>query len=710
MAHDTHALAPELRALLDASPDAVLIVDRAGRIVALNRRAETLFATTAERLQGQSVEALLPARLREAHASARAAYASAPTARAMSARSGLMGLRADGTEFPVEVSLTPVIGSPVGLVMAVVHEVASRAPVEAVIAGTDRGIEALDAIPDAILTTDGDGNVNFLNRSAEALTGLTRDSARGRPLSEVLPLMSEASGEPLASPVTACLRRGAPGNSCEAVLPARPGRDSRALDLSTTPIRGASGAVTGAAVVARDVTHARLIAQQLRHQATHDALTGLVNRREFERRLAHALASAAEEHGEHAVCFLDLDGFKRVNDACGHLAGDELLRQLSDVMRDRMRSRDTLARLGGDEFGMLLEHCRLPRAERIADEIRKAIGDYRFTLGAETYALTASIGIVPIRAGIRRPSDVFRAADAACYLAKRRGGNRTQVSAPRPRVSGAARDHEWSRRVVLAVKENRFRLYAQRVVPLDHGDARSPRLELLLRLDEGGGEPLSPHAFLPAARRQGLMPTVDRWVVREAIQRLSDWQLMHPGLEHVTVAINLDDETVAAGEVLTLVRGELARTGVRPHALCFEVSESAVVAHPAAGASLLHDLRAAGCQTTLEHCGSGMAAFTLLRRLQPDYLKIAGHIVRGLARDPVHRALATALNEVGHVLGLKTIGVQVDGPAALEWLRRIGVDYGQGFGIGRPEPLEDAIARLGPAGAGEPQPGSAPTP
>ena len=694
MTHETDTVAPELRALLDASPDAVLIVDRAGRIVALNRRAETLFATTAERLQGQSVETLLPARLREAHASARAAYASAPTARAMSTRSRLMGLRADGTELPVEVSLTPVMGSSEGLVMALVHEVASRAPVEAVIAGANQGFEAVDAIPDAILTTDANGNVTFLNRSAEELTGLTRDTARGRPLSEVLPLTNEASGEPLANPVTACLRRGVPANSCEAVLPARPGRDSRALDLTTTPIRGASGAVTGAAVVARDVTHARLLARQLHHQATHDALTGLVNRSEFERRLAHALVSTAEEHAEHVVCFLDLDGFKRVNDSCGHLAGDEVLRQLSDLMRDRMRSRDTLARLGGDEFGMLLEHCRLPRAERIADEIRKAIGDYRFTFGAETYVLTASIGIVPIRAGIRRPNDVFRAADAACYLAKRRGGNRTQVSTAPSRASGGARDDEWSRRVSLAVKENRFRLYAQPVVPLDHSHARAPRLELLLRLDEGDGEPLCPRAFPPAARRQGLMPNVDRWVVREAIQRLADWQLKPPGLAHVTVAINLDDETVAAGEVLALVREELARTGVPPHAVCFEISESAVVAYPARSVSFFHDLRAAGCQTTLEQCGSGMAAFTLLRRLQPDYLKIAGHIVRGLARDPVHRALATALNEVGHALGLKTIGVQVDSPAALECLRRIGVDYGQGFGIGRPEPLEDAVARL----------------
>jgi diguanylate cyclase (GGDEF)-like protein/PAS domain S-box-containing protein len=694
MPRDSHTITPELQALIDASPDAVLIIDRLGRIAAANRRVETLFATTAERLTGRSVETLLPERARAAHASVRAAYMASPTVRAMSARSGLTGLRADGTEFPVEVSLTPIVGSADGLIMAVVHEVASRIPVERMIAGTEEAVEALDAVPDAILTTDVGGNIAFLNRSAEDLTGWSRDSARGRPLSEILPVVDEASGEPLANPVAGCFARGAPGGSCEAVLPPRSGHDSRELDLSTIPIHSSSGTVTGAAVVARDVTHTRAIARQLAHQATHDALTGLVNRSEFERRLARALESAAEERAEHVVCFIDLDGFKVVNDTCGHLAGDELLRQLSDVMRERMRSRDTLARLGGDEFGMLLEHCRLARGERIADQIRQAIGAYRFTFAAETHAVGASIGVVPIRVGTRRPSDVIRAADAACYLAKRSGGNRVQVFAPHRTVAGAPPEEAWSRRIVGAVEENRFRLYAQPVEPLDHGEPRSPRFELLLRLDEGRGELLSPRAFLPAARRNGLMSLVDRWVVREAIQRLSDWQRAHSGVDQVTVGINLADDSVTAEMIVALVQVESAKADLRPQALCFEVSESTVVAHPAASIRLLHELRAAGCQTTLEHCGTGMAAFTLLRRLRPDYLKIAGHIVRALAHDPVQRALATALNDVGHVLGLKTIGVQVEGPGVLARLRRIGVDYAQGYVIGRPEPLESALARL----------------
>jgi len=686
------SLDPELRSALEASSDAVLVVDRSGRIVALNRRVEALFGAPAKRLYGRPVEVLLPERARRAHAAERAAYAAAPTARPMSLRSGLTGLRADGTEFPVEVSLTPIVDSIEGLVMAVVHDVTARLPVEAAIATPDRTAGALDAIPDAILTTDRRGNLEFLNRAAEELTGWVRAAARGRALDEVLPLISEATGERLPSVVAECLRAEAIGDTFEAVVPARSGREARSVDLSTTPIRDSRGTVTGAAVVARDVTHARLIARQLAHQATHDPLTGLVNRREFERRLAHALASATGGRAQHAVCYLDLDGFKRVNDTCGHLAGDDLLRQLSELMRERMRSRDTLARLGGDEFGLLLEHCRRPQAERIADGIRKAIGDLRFIVEGGTYSVGASIGIVPIRGGMR-PAEVLRQADAACYTAKRAGGDRLHVSDASPPEPPP--DQEWSRRVVRTVEEHRFQLYAQPVVSLNRSAGRAPRLELLLRLEEAPGSPVLPRSFLPAVRRYGLTPKVDEWVIREAVRHLNEWGRAHAGKNHPTVAVNLSDETVASGRALSLVEGALAGTEVPAEALCFEISEATVAAHPTASAELVRRLRLAGCRTTLDHCGTGMTAFTQLRRLRPDFLKIAGHIIRGLDRDPVQRALARALNEVGHLLGLRTIGCQVESGCVLEHLRHIGVDFAQGFGLGRPEPLADAVAKLG---------------
>jgi diguanylate cyclase (GGDEF)-like protein/PAS domain S-box-containing protein len=428
---------PQLTTLLDASPDAVVVVDRSGTIVALNARLEQLFGYPAGVLSGRQIETLLPVRYRHGHAAVRAAYSESPTVRPMSARGDLTGLRADGTEFPVEIALTPVPGSPEGLVMGVVHEAATRRRLSAALAESARTAGALDAIADAIVTTGADGRVEFLNRSAEALTGWERETARGRSLLEVLPVRHEGDAEPLDRMVARCLASGLQGTACEATLPAATG-EPRMLDISITPIHQEAGRVAGAAVVVRDVTHARLIARQLSHQATHDALTGLVNRREFERRLGRALTSAAEEHAEHALCFLDLDGFKQVNDTCGHQAGDELLKQLSEVMREGMRSRDTLGRLGGDEFGLLLEHCRLTTARRIAEEIRVAIERYRFAVDGRSYTVGVSIGIVPIRSGGALPGELLRAADTACYEAKRRGGNRVQVDdQPGPFPEGA---------------------------------------------------------------------------------------------------------------------------------------------------------------------------------------------------------------------------------------------------------------------------------
>lgn len=281
----------------------------------------------------------------------------------------------------------------------------------------------LDALPDAVLTSDRAGNTEFLNRAAERLTGHSREAVVGRPLGEVLPLESDVDGIPLESPASVCLRAQAPLGPFEARLLDGDEADRRVLTISAAPVRDAGGVATGAVLIARDVTHARQVTQRLTHEATHDPLTGLVNRAEFERRLARALAGTVREGAEHALGFLDLDGFKRINDACGHIAGDELLRQVSDILRRRMRGRDTVGRLGGDEFGMLLEHCSPARAARIAELVRKAISDHRFTCGTETYRVGASIGIVPVRDNGACPIDVLRAADEACYLAKRQGGN-----------------------------------------------------------------------------------------------------------------------------------------------------------------------------------------------------------------------------------------------------------------------------------------------
>jgi diguanylate cyclase (GGDEF)-like protein/PAS domain S-box-containing protein len=678
-------VSPEVRALLEGSPDAVLVVDREGRITAINRRAAELFATAAERLLGQPVEVLLPDRLRERHTAARSAYTRAPTIRAMSARRGLMGRRADGREFPVEVSLAPILGSE-GLVMAVVRETPAPEP--------PAGAGALDLIPDATLTIDASGNLTFLNRAAEELTGWSCDSARGRPIGEVLPFEGEPGGHAAESPVAECLRSGVSSGGWEARL-AQPGAEDRLLDVSVSPMRDRSGRVSGALVIARDVTQARHLARQLSHQATHDPLTGLVNRGEFERRLVRVVASAAEEHTEHALGFLDLDGFKRVNDACGHLAGDELLRQVSGLMRERMRSGDTLGRLGGDEFGMLLEHCRLREAGHIADAIRRGVGSHRFVCGGRTHTVGASIGVVPIRSTAAHPAALLAAADAACYRAKRSGGDRVEVSEELAPAAASGPVQDRLRQVLAAVERDAFLLYAQPILSLHGSGGPASSLELLLRLPGEDGEPVPPGAFLPAARRHGLMRAIDQWVVRHAVRHLEDWRRANPGAPMPVVAINLDDETVLAGGMALVVGDVLGRGGLPPRVLCLEIAESAAGAHPTASAHLTRELHELGCRVTLEHGGSGMAAFTLLRRLQVDYLKIAGHIVRGLDRDPVSRALAGALNQVGHALGLETIAIEVESAELVDRLRGLGVDYAQGYALGRPEPLETALGRVG---------------
>jgi EAL domain-containing protein (putative c-di-GMP-specific phosphodiesterase class I) len=268
------------------------------------------------------------------------------------------------------------------------------------------------------------------------------------------------------------------------------------------------------------------------------------------------------------------------------------------------------------------------------------------------------------------------------------------VQARRGLPAGKPGEREWLRRLRHAAEENRFRLYAQRLVPLAGGNGTLPRLELLLRLDEGDGALVPPGGFLPAARRHGLMPQVDEWVVRRAAEGLAGWQRAHPGAHAPTLAVKLADETVAAGSAGTVIPRVLAEAGVAAAALCLEVGESAVVADPTRAADLLRVLRVAGCQTAVEHCGTGMAAFTLLQGLALDYLKIAGHVVRDLVRDPVSRILAVALNQVGHSLGLRTIGTEAEDERAIAALREIGVDLVQGFCLGRPEPFEAALVQL----------------
>jgi len=435
-----------------------------------------------------------------------------------------------------------------------------------------------------------------------------------------------------------------------------------------------------------DITEARALSQQLRFQAAHDALTGLVNRREFENRLERAAKSAESGRSEHAVCYLDLDQFKIINDTCGHVAGDELLRRLGRVLAQQVRAQDTLARLGGDEFGVLLENCTMDVAERVANALRRTIEDFRFGWEKQIFGIGASIGVVPIEGPGQTVSSILSAADAACYAAKDRGRNRIHIYHEGD-VELARRHGEmrWVTRIQTALAENRFELARQPIVALSTSAGVDTHYELLLRMRDENGDIVLPEAFLPAAERYNLSVKLDRWVVREAFRMLTR-DPIH--LENLFLcSINLSGVSLADEDFLIFVTTELASTRLPPSKVCFEITETAAIANLSGAMRFIEVLRRVGCRFALDDFGSGLSSFAYLKSLPVDFLKIDGMFVKDIIEDPIDRELVRSINEIGHVMGKRTIAEFVESGEILAALGEIGVDYAQGFELGKPRLL-----------------------
>jgi diguanylate cyclase (GGDEF)-like protein/PAS domain S-box-containing protein len=435
-----------------------------------------------------------------------------------------------------------------------------------------------------------------------------------------------------------------------------------------------------------DITEARALSQQLRFQAAHDALTGLVNRREFENRLEGAAKTAESRRSEHAVCYLDLDQFKIINDTCGHVAGDELLKRLGRVLAQQMRTQDTLARLGGDEFGVLLEDCSMHVAERVANTLRRTIEDFRFVWEKQVFGIGVSIGVVPIQGLGQTVSSILSAADAACYAAKDRGRNRIHIY--RAEDVELARRHgemRWVTRIQTALEENRFELARQPIVPLSESAETDSHYELLLRMRDENGDIVLPDAFLPAAERYNLSVRLDRWVVREAFRLLTQDQAHLDKL--FLCSINLSGVSLADEDFLIFVTTEFASTGLPPGKVCFEITETAAIANLSGAMRFIEVLRRIGCRFALDDFGSGLSSFAYLKNLPVDFLKIDGVFVKDIVEDPIDRELVRSINEIGHVMGKRTIAEFVESNEILAALGAIGVDYAQGFVLGEPELL-----------------------
>jgi diguanylate cyclase (GGDEF)-like protein/PAS domain S-box-containing protein len=547
----------------------------------------------------------------------------------------------------------------------------------------------LASIGDAVLATDGAGAVKYLNPVAEKLTGWSRQEAQGEPLPEIFQLTDEGSSREARALLQACLAEGRSFRLTERMtLACRDGR-RYAIESTFSPIRDHDGRIIGAVLVFQDVSDKRLMALQLAHQATHDELTGLLNRQAFDGHLQRALEEARTFSNTHALCYLDLDQFKIVNDTCGHLAGDELLCRVTSVLQESLRETDLAARLGGDEFGLLLPRCTLEEAERQIAAFHQALQKFRFQWRDKTFAVGASIGLVPITRDFKTVAHLLSAADHACYVAKERGRNRIQVY--QEDDDTFVRRHgemNWVVRIQRTLEENRFRLFAQRITPLSPRAAGGLYFEILLRMVDDTGRILLPSDFIRAAERYGLMRSIDRWVIHHALTTLSAQP--RENLDRLeTVAINLSAVSLSDDSFLDFVEGELGLLSFDSRKLCFEITETAAIENLHQAEKLLSRLSAQGVRFALDDFGTGMSSYGYLKELPVSFLKIDGKFIRDIVTDPLDLAMVESINQVGHVMGVQTVAEEVSNSAIVERLKGLGIDYAQGNWLSAPAPIEE---------------------
>jgi diguanylate cyclase (GGDEF)-like protein/PAS domain S-box-containing protein len=486
------------------------------------------------------------------------------------------------------------------------------------------------------------------------------------------------------------MMRGGEMRNAEMVLKRRDGTKIVVLENSRA-VRDAEGRVLFFEGTLTDITASHELSQQLSYDASHDALTGLVNRREFELRLQRALELTQATGAAHAMLFLDLDRLKTINDSCGHVAGDELLRQTGQRLQQRVRGGDVVARLGGDEFAVLLHNCPPEDAMQVANNLLQAISQSQFAWGTRTFSLGVSIGVVAINSQMRRLAQIMNAADTACYAAKDNGRNRVMLF-EEDATTFSKRDGEveWVSRAKRALSENRLFLEAQPIVPLA-AEGEAPHYELLVRMRDDSGRTVPPGAFLPAVERSNLSVRYDRWIVMHALQWLA--QNANAIDSRSRFFINLSRDSVGDLETPAFVRRAIAEAGVDPKRVGFEVTECVAIGNLTRANQLITDLRRIGCTFGLDDFGSGVSSFAYLKALGADYLKIDGMFVGNISQDKVDYAMVRSIKEIGHVMGRKIVAESVESTAVLEKLREIGVDYAQGFAVGMPRPL-DEIGRL----------------
>ncbi len=546
----------------------------------------------------------------------------------------------------------------------------------------------LDSITDTVVTVDVDEKIVYLNPAGEILLACDKAEVIGRDFNHVFNVVNENTGENISSPLQQIFNSGKITRLPEHSSLITKDDSVVSIEASIAAMKSKTGNLVGAVIVIQDVSHTRRLARQLSYQASHDLLTGLCNRRKFEENIEELLFDIREEDRHHSMLYLDLDNFKLVNDTCGHVAGDELLKQLPALFNEILRSGDIVARLGGDEFGIILQNCKLKQAVNIADKLRQKIKDYRFVWDDRTFEIGASIGVIGIDAENADLSQLLSAADVACYAAKDSGRNRVHVYEPSDEVvSERYGQMHWTARILKAFEENRFRLYQQPIVGIV--DKNKNHREILLRLIDESGNVVPPGAFMPAAERYGLMPDIDRWVIQQVFKHMSkDESSDKISYSNHVFAINLSGDSINDSGLLEYIIQQTKKYDVSLSNICFEITETVAISNLAKATVFINELKSYGCMFALDDFGSGLSSFTYLKTLPVDYLKIDGSFVKDISRDEIDRSMVRSIQQVGKVMKLNTIAEHVEDEKTLIVLKEIGVDYVQGYHLGRPEAID----------------------
>ncbi len=550
----------------------------------------------------------------------------------------------------------------------------------------------LEAITEGVITTDEQGRITYLNPAAEELLETSRDKAERLPLSEVYTIKSHDTRRPIHFPVDDCLRHGTTIHH-ETVILTKSDDSEHIIRDTAVPVFNREGKINGMVLVFHDFSKIRILSEQLIYQATHDELTGLLNRRAFEAHLQKLLDLQIEASGnQHAICYIDLDQFKTVNDTCGHVAGDELLKRVSHEIRNLIRAHDLLARLGGDEFGIVLQDCPREKAMQIASQICTTIKQIDFAWHDHHFRIGASIGLVCFGSNHHDLADILITADTACYAAKDQG--RGQVCALNPNDSVVLRktgEMKWLHTLNDCIKRGCFELYYQEIRPLSARQPAPSHYEILVRLqDPASRELISPYNFIETAERYHLMPAIDRWVIINSLELLG--QKHNPGTAGSQVAdpcfhINLSGQSFCDADILELLVRELdARPGLARQ-IVFEITETAAIANFNAARSFIRTLRSRGCKFALDDFGKGLSSFAYLKDLDVDYLKIDGHFIHDIGSNEVSQSIVEAINHISHVMNIQSIAEFVETGDILAYLEHYQIDYAQGFAIHEPEPL-----------------------